>query len=291
VAAKWESGRRTPSAKVTLQACRKMGIDVHGALETFHASSASLLSTLSDRAVAQWLCAHRSDEPLQAVAGRAGLSRFQVTRCLSGETSPSLPVFFALIDALTGRLPEFVAALVPIDRVPALMAAHRRQEAARTCAYAFPWSSAVLALLDTVDRRAEREPSSRRPECAAGIAQRLGVSAQVVEDCIEELIRAGVLGPELLPRNALRVDTRREPTKAVELRMHWARAGLERLARPEARDLFSFNVFSISREGYEQIRQLQLEFFRRVQALVGESSTPEVGALLTIHLTRWEGLD
>lgn len=290
VAATWEAGRRSPSAADALRACRKLRLNVDAAFESFHAPSAPLLSPLSESAVASWLSAQRTDEPLASVAMRAGLSRFQVARCLSGQTSAALPTFFALVEAMTGRLAELVAALVNIEQVPSLLPSHHRQEAARTCAYAHPWSSAVLALLDT--STAARKPVSDtalRKICEP-IAASLGISLQTAIDCVSALMRAGVLDGRLALEGALRVDTRREPHHAAELRRHWAAVGAKRLQQPGADDLFSFNVFALSRADYEIARQLQLEFFRRVQALAAASTRSEVAALLTVHLTLWGGL-
>jgi len=195
-------------------------------------------------------------------------------------------MFFALIHALTERLPEFVASFVAIERVPSLLPTYRRQMAARSCAYTHPWSSALLALVDVLQRpkglgATQRKEFLRR---AAGV---LGISEGTASEGVGVLIAAGVLDERLRITGSLRSDTRGDPASAGSLRRHWAEVSRARLDAPGERDLFSFNVFSVSHADYERIRALQLDFFRRVQALVTETGPAETAALMVLHLLRW----
>ena len=284
VVVKWEAGRRMPSAAEALRACRRAGIDVQGAFNAFGASTAPLLGAMTDGDVAAWLAAQRGAQPLSAVAQRTGLSRYRVARFLAAETRPRLPELFALIEAMTGRLSELVAALVAIEQVPSLLASYARVRASREAALLQPWSSAVLALLAT-----GRFSSS--PRSAAEIARTLGIDREPVQRSIELLRAAGVVGTRKRKYEvtaALVIDTRNEPAAAGALRSHWASASSARLASPRDADLFSYHVFAVSRADYAQLRDLQLDFYRRARALAVASEPTEVAGQMTLHQLRWD---
>jgi DNA-binding phage protein len=60
----------------------------------------------------------RAGRSIASLARAAGRSRFAVSRFVGGQTEPRLPDFFALIDAFTLRLLDFVAAFVDPERLP-----------------------------------------------------------------------------------------------------------------------------------------------------------------------------
>jgi hypothetical protein len=203
-----------------------------------------------------------------------------------------LPDFLGLIHGITGRLAEWVSLLVDIERVPSLLSAHRMQEAARRCAYDHPWSSAVLAALDGP---VAGDPAARAGDDSFGatcdhVARLLGVDPAVIRRAVTALVEAGVLvrrRSELHVEGSLLIDTRRDPEGAQTLRRHWSQVSHERVAAPRPDDLFSYNVFAVSRQDYAAIRKIQTEVFQRVRSIVAESAPSEVPALLAWHLMSW----
>jgi DNA-binding phage protein len=283
VCAKWEGGSRMPSAAQALRACLRAGIDVGAAAQRFRRATGVLLSSVDDKSVAAWLVASRGEVPLAKIAAETQLSRFRIARFLSGETRPRLPEFFKLVQALTGRLSEFVALLVDIERVPALHAEHEKLAATRNAMYAHPWTSAVIALLDTAEFKT-------RAHGAREISHVLGINEAVAEDTLQALLKAGVLrrlrtGYKLEAAQVTFVPPRSE--EAQTLRKHWASVSASRLEKPAADDLYSYAVFSLSRADYAKLRKLQGDYYQRVRALISESTPSEVTALISLHLVRW----
>ena len=164
----WEHGRRFPTAVETLRATRIAGLDLDRAFRGFATLEAPPPSGYDAEALAAWLGRLRGKTPIGEVAARAGVSRFAASRWLSGATQPRLPDFLRLVDALTRRLSDWVAALVPIENVPALAADFARRQDGRRLAVEVPWSEAVVRLLET----AEYQGSPHRP---GWLAERLGV--------------------------------------------------------------------------------------------------------------------
>jgi transcriptional regulator with XRE-family HTH domain len=148
----WENGRRFPTAAEALRAACRAGISVSDALGRFHAAKpptqAELLAGAPTQ-VAAWLSALRGSTPIGEIASRAARSRFAVARYLRGEAEPRLPDFLCLVDAITGRLPDLIGELVPIESVPTLFLRHRTAAAAKRLAFEEPWTEAVLRLLET----------------------------------------------------------------------------------------------------------------------------------------------
>jgi len=63
--------------------------------------------------------------------------------------------------------------------------------------------------------------------------------------------------------------------------------GAARAVAPRERDVFSYNVFSVSRSDLERIAALQREHFQRVRAIIGESQ-PETLAVMNLQLFAFE---
>jgi transcriptional regulator with XRE-family HTH domain len=288
VAAEWESGRRVPSAETALLACARTGIDVSSAFARFNAATGELIevrgtgrrATIDPKGIAAWLRAHRSRTRGSEISKRTGLSRSKLSRIFSGVSGVRLTDFFAIVQATTGRLTDLIAALVDVTAVPDAAAIHVRVEASRALAFAEPWTSAVLALLEV------RAYHSSRQDSVAFLAQRLHIAPSVVERCLDKLSSAGLIQKrrgKYRILQALTVDTR-DPERASLLQRHWAAASTARLAAPKARDLFAYNVFSVSQADFGRIRELQKQYFRELRAIVAGSEPVETAALLTVHL-------
>jgi transcriptional regulator with XRE-family HTH domain len=279
--AEWEGGRRFPTAAELLRACRAAKIDVDAAFAAFHPGAAPALGAGDDAGVATWLDALRGSTPISEVAERVGGSRSAVSRWLSGRTRPRAPELLRLIDALTGRVADWVAALVDIARVPALSERHRHLEASRRLAFDAPWTEAVLRLLETDGYRARR----RHPP--GWVARRLGLTLEEEADCLSRLVDAGVVrrsrGRYVID-GQLTVDTRAAPSAVHHLKSHWLEVARTRMREPRDGDYFGYNVFSVSRADLLRIRELHVAYFRAVRSIVAASEPAEVVGLMNVHL-------
>ncbi len=266
--ADWESGRRFPTAEEVLRACERVGIDVPGAFHRFHPIAAPALA----RGLPAWLEEVRGRVGIVEIAARTERSRFAVGRWLSGGARPRLPDWLRLVAALTGRVSDLLAELVPIAQIPALAEAHAAREASRRLAFDEPWTEAVLRVIET-------------GTCApAAVAATLGIPEADAARCLEKLVRAGLVRDGKVT-GTLTVDTRAFPA----LREHWARVGLERVAAGGVGGVFSYNVVSVSRADLARIEELHRAYFRQVRAVVAASEPAEVVALVNVQLVRFDG--
>jgi transcriptional regulator with XRE-family HTH domain len=287
VAAQWESGRRVPRILTVFAACERMRIDVRAALRSFRPSTADHLDDqhkpLSGETLARWLDAQRGKETVTAISRRASLSRYQATRFFSGHCEPRLHEFFALIDATTGRLSDLVALLIDIGDVPELTRYHAQVVASRRLAFDEPWSSAVLSAVECL--------SSLKCEVMAGtIASAFALDRERVAAALKQLEQANIIqrvkGRYRLAA-PLVIDTGAAPEGARRLRRHWTLVAHARLEQPRSDDVFSYNVFSVSREDLRLIGRLQREHFQRLRAIIAKSSSETV-ALLNMQLMEWD---
>ena len=280
--ADWEAGRRFPTAAELLRACVVAGIDVHGAFRSFSPQEAEALDDVNDASVASWLEALRGNTAIKEVADRVGASRYAVARWIGGATRPRLPDFLRLVDALTDRLSDLLAHLVDIERVPAMLEAHQQRHASRRVAFDEPWAAAVMCVLET--ERYQKLSHHR----ASFIAERLGAETEVVERCLDRLedaglVRPGKSGRPYTTRDALTIDATADPRGTQRLKAHWAALGPGRAVGPREGDMVSYNVFAVSRDDLERIREAHIRYFMEVRSIVSDSA-PEVAALVNIQL-------
>jgi hypothetical protein len=82
------------------------------------------------------------------------------------------------------------------------------------------------------------------------------------------------------------VDTRDDPERNLALKKHWAAVSVDRLRRGalEKGGLFSYNLFSISADGFEELRRAHLEYFERIRSIVASSSAPTELVLANVQL-------
>lgn len=266
--ARWEGGSRFPSASELVRACTVVRVDAGAASRTFHPPAADAFDA---ERLGPWLTALAGDASRADLAARSGLSRQQVGRALRGDADPRVPELLLLIEAATGRVADWVAALVDIGSVPALAARVSLARSVRRLAFEEPWSPALLALLDA---RPAADPETLASEA-------LGLAPAEARALVAAVERAGGLDAAI--RHApLTVDVASTAEEHRRLRVHWARVGAERVASGVEGDVFSYNVFAVSRGDLARIRELQRAFFREVRSIVA-GSEPEVAALLTVH--------
>jgi transcriptional regulator with XRE-family HTH domain len=275
--ADWEAGRRCPTAAEALRACHLAGIDVVAAFARFQ--SVPLSGAPRAFELAAWLDQIRGSTSVAELARRAGLTRHRVARWLNGQTQPRLLDFFALVQAISGRLCDLVAELVPIERVPSLLADYQRRLAARRLAHEEPWTEAILRVLETTAYRESRHQRGM-------IAATLGIAFEVEQRCLQKLEHAGVIArgaSHFEPVASLTVDTRAIP----KLKAHWSEVAAARLSEPLAEDLFSYNVLSASHTDLARIRQLLLATYREIRTIVEHTERDEGIALINLQLVNW----
>jgi Domain of unknown function (DUF4423) len=280
----WEHGRRFPTAVETLRAARLVGVDVRAAFAAFH-PAAPPDDSADGFSIAPWLSAICGTTPVAHVAARAGFSRFAVGRWLKDGARPRLPDFFRCVDAITGRLPDLVAALVPIAEVPSLQRRYENMRAARRLAYDAPWTEGVLRSLECEDYRA-------LPAHADGfIATRLGMPLAAEREALHRLEAASVIRLEnglWRQHGALTVDTRGTKDDLSLILRHWTAVSYRRIAERRPRDLFAYNMMSVSRADYEVVRDLLRRTFREIQSIVAASEPSERVALLNLQLLEFD---
>jgi transcriptional regulator with XRE-family HTH domain len=281
----WESGRSFPTAARALEAAERVGADVAGACRALHRELPEAVSGswASRPGVAQWLSSLRRGAKLRELSERSGRNRFQISRWLAGTAEPRLPDFLCLIEALSFRLVDFLAALVPPGQLPSIAERHRALHEARRATYREPWSQAVLRVLETERYRALPAHDG------ALVGRWLGIDAARVERSVDALIVTGQArrtGPRYEPtHDSPTLDTRQDPAAARALREHWSEVALER-QRAGAEGLFSHALIGVSEADLEQLRSLQKDYYQKVRAVVARSAPVERVALLNLSLVR-----
>jgi len=73
------------------------------------------------------------------------------------------------------------------------------------------------------------------------------------------------------------VDTRARPEGDRQLKLHWAKVGVQRLGQGPIRPdtFYSFNLCAVSHADFERIRELHVEYYERVRRVVAESKVAD----------------
>lgn len=280
--ADWESGRRFPTAVKALSACKIVGIDVYSSFASFHPPAVTSLGKNLD--IACWLDELRGTTPLSQLAERARCSRFAVSRFLKGQAQPRLPIFFRLVEAITGRVSDLVAQLVPIELVPSLEPQYIKRKLSRNLAYEEPWTEAILRVMETP---AYRALSFHQP---GWIGKQLRIDLQTEQRCLEKLEAAGVIEMQngcYRDIGSLTVETHIASEAIRRLKAHWTQTALQRIENPTDSDLFSYNVFSVAEDDLEKIRELMRLTFREIRSIVANTHSTEAVALINLQLLKW----
>lgn len=283
VAYAWESGRRSPSASAFFRAAARVGLDVGAALRSFLGGRASALDgcdPTSPDCVVVLLRELKGSMTVTAAAERAGCSRHQVSRWLSGAAEPPLASLLRVVDATSGRALDLVATLVDPATLPSAAPIWRKLVRARALASATPWATAVLVALSLDAYRAlpSHEPGF--------IASALNIPVELELDCLSLLQEAGLVrrvGDKLVPARGAAVELR--PDKpGTELKQFWAGVALQRL-KDGLPGTHTWNLFPVSRAALARIDLLQRNFYRDLRAEVAASAgSADVVALAVLHL-------
>lgn len=279
----WEHGRRYPTARETLRIAHRVGIDVVAAHQRF-APGVPLGGTPGSFDLGPWMRGLLGKTRVSEVARRMGRSRPTVSRWLSGRAQPRLHEFLEFVDATTGRLPDWVAELVPIERVPALVPRFRVTQAARRLAFEHPWTEGILRVLESDAYR------RRQLHDDSWIADVLGLGVTEVTTCLHQLLDAEVIArssgkyTEVRP---LSVDTRGGRSALRAVKAHWARVAMDRSLEPKPDDFFAYNLCSASREDMARIQEVLRSAFREIRTIVAAAHALDEVALVNLHLVRW----
>lgn len=282
----WESGRRFPEVNSFFRVAERAGVPVRAGLSGFFPELERELASpraLSPRGVQRLVQVLVGTNNKSELAARLAVNRTTLARWLNGKTEPRLPEFLRLVDAATQRLMTFVGLFVNPSTLPSTRAAYQDLTTQRRLAYDMPWSHAVLRALELAAYQA------RASHDVEFLAAELGVPAGQVEQDLAELAAVGQIqwdGAHYRVARVLTVDTREQPKKNRALKAHWASVALSRLeadAAP-ASALFSFNLFAISEDAYQRVRELHLDYYDRVRAIIEQSPTADRVVLLNLQL-------
>jgi transcriptional regulator with XRE-family HTH domain len=274
----WERGTRYPTADEALRFATLSGIDVAAAFARF---APAVPWSPGSHAIANWLEALRGKTPLTELAQRVGASRFSIARWLSGAAKPRLPDFFRVVDALTGRLPEWAAELVPVASVPSLAARFQAAAAAKRLAFELPWTEALLRVLETEGYR------SQRGRGVAYVAACLGIPTTQVEACLDQLLLADVIekrGRGYRVKGQSAVDTKGGQAALLALKHHWSEVAAARALAPADGDFLAYNVISVSNDDLSRIRDLLGRTFREIRTLVAASRPEQIAAVVNLQI-------
>lgn len=279
----WEAGRRYPTAAETLRAIASSGRDPAAIWAGFYSAPPAWLGrvdTTTPRGIAWLLSDLRGRASIQEVAERSGLSRFQISRWLNGQSQPRLPEFLLLFDALSLRLLDWLAAIVDLRQLSSVQRAWQELEAQRRAAVEFPWTQAVLQALELADYRA-------LPGHEAGwIAARLGIAQAEEQRCLQALEAGGQIrwdGQRWSVSAVMSVDTRPTPEDGRKMKALWAEEGLRQL-RAGSNGQFSYNVFGVSEADLKRIQKLHLAYYRQLRAIVADSAPTQRVAVVNVQL-------
>lgn len=273
---RWESGQDAPTAARFFTLVARCKVDLAAALHRFWRGSAYVPVELTEpNGVATLLRQLRGKVPIATVAERAGATRSQVSRWLSGATEPRLPQFLAVMEASSLRLLDFVAELVDPARLPSVSDAHRSLDALRQAAHSAPWTQAILRCLELADFEVADHLT------ATWIAKRIGVPRDDVEKGLTLLELTGQIERKAGRYHIARVlalDTRRDPESTRALRSFWLEVGQTRLKSRQP-GLWSYNVFGVSKADLVKLHQLHASYYSQMRAIVASSEPVETVAV------------
>jgi hypothetical protein len=278
----WESGDGFPSAAKFFRFVAQVGGKPAESLRRFLQDPELLqqVDLTTREGIAAVLRDLRGKRALGDLSEAIGRDRFAVSRWIHGKTEPPLPEFLCFVEATTLALVDFLATLVDPAEIQEVADRWRALQAARRSAYELPWSHAVLR---AVDLQSYRELPEHRP---GWIASQLGMSANEEQRCIELLCATGDLlwdGKRYRSVESLTVDTGRDPAATRHLAAFWMQQGAERV-RAGADGAFAFNVFGVSRQDLERLRELQRGYFAELRSIIARSEPTECVAVATFQL-------
>lgn len=282
----WEHGRRYPEVSLFLRAALRGRPNLRGDLSAFFDLDEAAFAGrrgYSPRTVMRLVVQLAGATPKSRLALELGVDRTTLGRWCAGKTEPRLPDFLALLQLSTQRMLSFLSLFADLSQLPSTREVHEHLVHQQRLAYELPLSHAVLRAL-------ELEQYSRLPAHSdAFIAREVGVTTEQAEQLLRGLVRAGQAvrrGQRYEAAEILTVDTREDPERNRRIKAFWAREALGRFEAGNSSGdaLFSFNLFAISEQGYQQIRELHLAHFDRVRAIIEKNETADRVVLMNLQL-------
>ena len=277
----WEKGRRFPAAGMFFSAAQRVNIALVGKLEGFLGAALHNDPT-SPAGVAELLTCSSAKRSSAELARAVGAHRTTIARWLDARAQPRLPELLRWIEATTQRLLEFVSIFADPSELASTAAAVRALAAQRVLAYDVPWSHAILRAIET-----HAYQSAARP-LPGVLAAMVGMKPELEPALLSQLAAAGQIARRRgrwAVKDVLTVDTGVDSEKNWQLKRHWAQVALDRMgASPVAGAFFSYNLFAISGEDLERIRQLHVEYFERVRNIIAGCKSSERIVLINQQL-------
>lgn len=273
----WENQRDEPSARVFFRLAEHTG-EV-GDLSAF-ARGEGELEFSTKEGVARFLRDLLGSRKVGELALQLRRDRHAVGRWLRGKTEISLGDLLQFVDATTLGVYDFLAIYADPLLLGEAKGGYELLSAARESARQKPWSHAIVHMVELPSYQSlpKHEPG--------WFASRLGISTQEEMECLSLLVKMGQLvHQDELYRSTkpIAVDTRRDPEATRHLVSFWMKVGAEKvLTRENGR--FSFNTFAINARDLVRAEELQSEYFRKLRALVADSSPAEAVAVATCQL-------
>jgi transcriptional regulator with XRE-family HTH domain len=285
---RWESGAAWPTAARFLAVCARSGKDVRAGFAAFFLRAPTWLGEhdpSSPEAVAAFLRQLQGKRTVSSLADASGCSRYAIARWLQARAEPRLPDFLRLIEAISRRGLDFVAALGDPAVLPSARDHWQRLERLRQAAYEETWSHAVLRALE-LSEYGERAADDERGSDDAWLGEVLGISEEQSQRALKVLEQTGQIARHAgrwVPLPATAVSTGRHPATLGILTRAWTGVALERIeARAPAH--FGYSLFAVSRQDLRRLRDLQLEYLREMQSIIAQSTPNECVGLLCLHL-------
>jgi transcriptional regulator with XRE-family HTH domain len=282
----WEHGRRHPEVSLFLKAALAGRPKLRAPLARFFEQPSDMFSggrAHSPRNVMRIVQTLVGTSAKNDVARLLGVDRTTLGRWCSGKTEPRLPQFLNLVQLTTQRMIEFVALFVDLSRLPSTRELYENLSRQRRLAYDLPMSHAVLRGIELAAYQSEPDGGSRL------LARELGLPEAEVASYLSELEAAGQVARRAghyEVASILTIDTREDPEQNARLKAFWAREALSRFeqGRASSETLFSFNLFAVSEDAFQQIRKLHLAYYDQVRSIVEACPRSDRVVLMNLQL-------
>lgn len=193
-----------------------------------------------------------------------GCSPFTLSRWKNGRTEPSAEDVLRMIHYFRNQLPDALAKLVPIEKLPSVEPYHLALVRERAFHFRNPVAGAITIALNC-------EPYLRAEGHEPGAISRLvGIPEEEVERLLEEMAALGIVSRGERGRYGVRASSlvlRGGHWENMNLRAYWSGRAARKFerARDEGEELAStlcgYNVFPLSQAGHKAVRAKFVAFY------------------------------
>jgi hypothetical protein len=201
---------------------------------------------------------------LTTVSQAIGVSRFTLSRWLTGQTEPNLWQILALIYFASVDFLRFLEIITASADLPTLREQFRLDRIQLDMFHKYPWLSVLLSAIDLEEYRLN--PSEE------WLAQKAKLPLESVKNAISDLSSAGLLlrkdgvWETALKRTALRGSLEGRKRISEYVLSQTLAASRTGFGNPMMR--FSWKIFSINHDRYELILQKYTEFFNELGTII-----------------------